>query len=815
MTRFPLQDKVLRAGGFKGKSLLIAAPTATGKSKLGIDFLFYYLSSKPPGSVNTYLVPYRALAREVFTTVLERGRAERPDAVIKMATGDYSDPELDLNKTDVLVATYEKCDSLLRDEPEFQPYVVVADEIHHLGDESRGARIEGLITKLLAREPQPLFFPLSATVGNPEELARWMKVEPLIGDEKDRVVRLSLERDFTTEKNTVVEEETIRTVKDGGQVLIFCNTRRRAEDQAAELGEAIEKRLSQETRRRLLELAKKLEESPGATKLMVNLVKQGVMFHHAGLDSNLRALIEQGFRERDLKAIACTPTLAGGVNLPARLVIVKDAHRISYFRRRARRSFLRAGEILQMLGRAGRPGLDKEGRGLVLFDSQDKDRPEAELLWESIAAKTSEVLESQIEKRFNYLMEFLLGAINLHGPCPIETLVEMLKRTFWYFQKRPRLADEGAGIIQKVIDGWEVRNRVTDAFRLEQLVVLGGSISATVRNNDGGTYGIQLVSTHFRCECPAFRFTPGQLEPCKHIAYLFHELLLGDKSNDPLISNVAIQVFLDLFGGKVGVIAKAREALKILKRWQFITDQKNQFSITKPGKVALASYLNLSLAHEISIRVLYHRGHTDGSQLLRWAVRDKLGVEETGEDWIEILTQWINEAPRDRIEQEVGYFPDFLAFKDQVNWILYTYRRFAALYDKTRLLETAKTLIRRLEHGVKEELLPLAVLNLPDIARGRLRHLLQKGVTDLWGLAAAKPERIAARNILPLAIAERAVGIARERVAVMEGIASGFPLRELKDRQPEICREISRRIFVPAEDVQDFLYEGVRRRYGR
>lgn len=88
----------------------------------------------PPGSVNTFLVPYRALARELFTTVLERGRAERPDAVIKVATGDHSDPETDRNNTDGPVATYEKSDSLLRDEPKFQPYLVVANEIHHLGD---------------------------------------------------------------------------------------------------------------------------------------------------------------------------------------------------------------------------------------------------------------------------------------------------------------------------------------------------------------------------------------------------------------------------------------------------------------------------------------------------------------------------------------------------------------------------------------------------------------------------------------------------------------------------------------------------------
>jgi replicative superfamily II helicase len=384
--------------------------------------------------------------------------------------------------------------------------------IHHLGDETRGARIEGLITRLLGSENRPLFFPLSATIGNPEDLAKWMNLECLVGGEKDRVVRLSFDRAFSANKNDFVEKKVIEVLEGEGQTLIFCNTRKRAENQASDLAGTVVARLSRETKERLGELSEKVRECPGATERITRLVSQGVMYHHAGLDGELRTLIEQGFRERNIKVIACTPTLAGGVNLPARLVIVKDAYRMSYFRGRAKRSFLRMGEMLQMLGRAGRPGLDKEGHGIVLFDKGDKERPEAEVLWQGIAAKTAEHVESQIEKRFNYLMEFLLGGVNLHGPCRVETLVKMVKQTFWYFQKRPRLEDEGGNIIRKVIDGWNAMDRVTEAFHLDQLVVVGGGISAKVRNEYGGTYNVQLLSTHFQCECPAFRFTPGQLD---------------------------------------------------------------------------------------------------------------------------------------------------------------------------------------------------------------------------------------------------------------------------------------------------------------
>ncbi len=802
---FPLVAKVMRAGGFAGTSLLIAAPTATGKSKIGIDLLFHYLGSKAPGAVNVYLVPYRALAREIFATVVERGRQEAPTAVIKVATGDYADPELDLQQMDILIATYEKCDSLLRDEATFRPYLVVADEIHHLGDTSRGARIEGLLTRLAAAQKVPLLFPLSATVGNADELARWLSIEPLIGDEGDRLVTLSVERRFTSDKAGVIEREVVRTLKQRGQALIFCNTRKRAEDQAVELASVVDKMVEEGGRQRLAALARRVAESPGATERMVRLVGQGVIYHHAGLDSDLRSLIEQGFRERDLKVIACTPTLAGGVNLPARLVIVKDAYRMSFFRGRPKKSFLRAGEVIQMLGRAGRPGLDREGRGLVLFDAQDEARPDAELLWQAIEAKRAEHVESQIERKFNYLMEFLLGGVNLHGPCEVETLIGLIKRTFWYFQKKPRLGDDDAAMIRKVIDSWEASDRVTGAFRLEELVVTAGAISARVRNL-GASYAVRLDSDRFNCQCPAFRFTPGQAEPCKHVAYLFHELLLGKKGDDPAIASVAVQLFLDLFGAKVGVIAKVREALRVLKRWQFITEKERRFSITKPGRVALASYLDLALAHEISGRVMNDRGRADETVLLKWATRDVLGVEESSEDWIEVLTRWMEEVPREEIEREVGYFPDFLAMRDQVNWVLMTYYWFAALYDNVYIQNRAKTLMRRLQHGVKEDVLPLAVLNLPDIGRGRLRHLAQKGILTPWDLAGAKPEKIVAKSLLPQAIAERAISLASEKTGAVERLVQGLPLREIRDREQEICREISRLILVPMNDVRDLLY---------
>ena len=102
---------------------------------------------------------------------------------------------------------------------------------------------------------------------------------------------------------------------------------------------------------------------------LVDLLSDGVTYHHAGLSRDARAAVEAAFRGHHLKVISCTPTLAAGVNLPARLVVVKDVFR-------TRRVVLSTGELLNMLGRAGRPGKVESGSGLALVESKLMDDEE-------------------------------------------------------------------------------------------------------------------------------------------------------------------------------------------------------------------------------------------------------------------------------------------------------------------------------------------------------------------------------------------------------------------------------------------------------
>ncbi len=106
------------------------------------------------------------------------------------------------------------------------------------------------------------------------------------------------------------------------------------------------------------------DEATSFDRGLAQLLRRGVAFHHAGLTNRHRKLVEAQFRERRLKALVATPTLAAGVNLPARRVIVRDL-------KRWEASFqsnqpLPVLEVLQMLGRAGRPGYDAEGEGVLM-----------------------------------------------------------------------------------------------------------------------------------------------------------------------------------------------------------------------------------------------------------------------------------------------------------------------------------------------------------------------------------------------------------------------------------------------------------------
>jgi helicase len=367
-----------------GESLVLACPTASGKSLVAYLAL---LRAARAGRTGLYLVPLRALAHEKAE---ELARFESLGLKVGLSIGDFDLPAEKLERLDVLVATSEKADGLLR---RGSPWldrrgVVVADEVRLLRDPERGPTLEVSLTRLRRNYPGLQVVALSATVANSEELARWLGARHIASEFRPVPLKLGVYyegritfTDLSTRdvggSGDAVPRLVRSIVEEGGQALVFVSTRRASEQVAEALGPVVRPLLAAEERleaRRSVEsLGETSDEETEGIRRLASLIPNGVAFHNASLTNGERIVVEHAFRNRTLKALAATPTLAAGINLPARRVIVRDLSR--YDDRLGMQAPLPATEVHQMLGRAGRPRFDPYGEAILLArTAEDEDR---------------------------------------------------------------------------------------------------------------------------------------------------------------------------------------------------------------------------------------------------------------------------------------------------------------------------------------------------------------------------------------------------------------------------------------------------------
>ncbi len=364
-----------------GESVLLACPTASGKSLVAYLGLVRAARHHRTG---LYLVPLRALAQEKHE---ELQAFERLGLRVGISIGDFDLPSATLEKLDILVATSEKADALLR---RGSPWLdrlgcVVADEVHLLRDPDRGPTLEVSLTRLRRAHPELQLIALSATVGNSVELAEWMRARHIASEFRPVPLRSGVYHDgtitFTDLTNRRVPgpgdalPRLVRTViEDGGQALVFVNTRKASEQVAEALAPTVrgllDRRGRDEAVRAREELGQVSEEETEGIRRLGHLLPDGIAFHNASLTNPERRVVERAFRDRILKALVATPTLAAGINLPARRVIVRDTHR--YDDRVGGQAPIPALEIQQMCGRAGRPRFDREGEAVLLARSVEE-----------------------------------------------------------------------------------------------------------------------------------------------------------------------------------------------------------------------------------------------------------------------------------------------------------------------------------------------------------------------------------------------------------------------------------------------------------
>ncbi len=376
----PVQKEAVEKGLFTDKNLVVVAPTASGKTLVGEMALVKKAYEK---KIGLYLVPLRALASEKY---YDFKKLEKLGFRIGISTGDYESPAEYLGRYDIIIATYERFDSLLRLKPSWLRKVgtVVIDELHMIGDDERGPILEMIIARLLKTNIQVIG--LSATIGNPLDLAKWINAE--LVDVPYRPVKL-IEGVYDRKKHKILfidgrEEKIVhrignaalnialQSISAGIQVLIFVHNRRKTEEWAYKLTEHLGLFQHFIDKRKVDELLRKLKESPSRVERekLEYLIKRGVAYHHAGLSNIARKVVEEGFRNRVIRIVFATPTLAAGVNLPARRVLV-SIKRYSPLRRRTVN--IPIYEYKQMAGRAGRPKFDPFGEAIIYDASNNSE----------------------------------------------------------------------------------------------------------------------------------------------------------------------------------------------------------------------------------------------------------------------------------------------------------------------------------------------------------------------------------------------------------------------------------------------------------
>ena len=377
---YPPQVDSVKSGLLDGKSILVSAPTASGKTLIAMLAMFSFLS-KNNGKV-VYLSPLRALAAEKFTEFKKLEKIALGKKIkVGISTGDFDGIEKNLEKSDILILTNEKMDSVIRHGVEWIDEIglVISDEVHLIGDENRGPTLEMILTQLKLLDSKPQIVGLSATITNSDEIATWLDCKLVKNDW--RPVPLSegvCDGGEVTmnDGNTFEVERSLRgtpidlgvqSVKQGGQSLVFAETRTRSKSLATKAADVISQMLKKNELKELEKTSKKIlsqNENTEIVKTLAILVKKGVAFHHAGLNQNCREIIEKEFRNGTIKLLSSTPTLAAGVNLPARRVVISNINR--YNAKIGRNMPISILEYKQLCGRAGRPQYDDYGESIIV-----------------------------------------------------------------------------------------------------------------------------------------------------------------------------------------------------------------------------------------------------------------------------------------------------------------------------------------------------------------------------------------------------------------------------------------------------------------
>lgn len=657
---YPYQEEVVRKK-LLAKNYVLSIPTAAGKTLVATLSMIKTLEM---GRKAVYIVPLVALAFEKYNYFKEFF----DDYRVAISVGDYDQTDPWLAKYDLIICTTEKFDSLIRHGISWidQVGLVVIDEIHLLNDSSRGPTLEILIARLKKLIPKAQLIALSATIKNSKELAKWLKAKLVESD--FRPVKLyegvayphevkffeksGYKLSTSLELEAGIAEHILRIRK---QALFFVSTRRRAESLAKNLSKIVRNWLGRNEEKLLRKIADEIENAlevpTKQCKSLASCVRRGIAFHHAGLLSRQKRLIEENFRNGSIKIIVATPTLAAGVDIPAFSVIIRDAKR---YYPGIGSIYIPVLEYKQFVGRAGRPTWDAFGESILIAKSES----DAEDLAEKFIFGELEEIRSKLGYE-PLLRMHILALIASEFVKNRKELHNFFQKTFFYFQygDLSYIEDKIESILDQLREWNFIKTR-------------RGKLAAT------------------------------------RLGKRVSELYL-----DPLTANYFVECL-----GKVG------KELKDISFLQVICNSFEMHPLLNVSPSETKDIVDYVIKNErYFLQEIPDEWDLDYDRFLR-SVKTAMCFEA-----------WINERTEDEILTKFRVAPGELRSKIQIaDWLIYSLQELALLLGYKEILRDIRKLRVRLEHGVKEELIPL--VRLRNVGRRRARTLWSSNLRSLSDL---------------------------------------------------------------------------------
>ncbi|XP_038193967.1 probable ATP-dependent DNA helicase HFM1 isoform X4 [Arvicola amphibius] len=443
-----IQSKAFDDILYTDRNFVICAPTGSGKTvlfELAITRLLMEVPLPWSNMKIVYMAPIKALCSQRFDDWKEKFGSMGLNC--KELTGDtVMDDLFEIQHTHIIMTTPEKWDSMTRKWRDNSLVQLVRlfliDEVHIIKDENRGPILEVVVSRMKTVQsssralqnasPVPMrFVAVSATIPNVEDIAEWLSdgEKPAVYlrmDESHRPVKLQkvvlgfpcssnqTEFKFDLALNYKVYS-VIRTYSDQKPTLVFCATRKGVQQAASVLVKDAKFIISMGQKLRLQKSAYSIRDSK-----LKDVVVYGVGYHHAGLELSDRKLVEELFTSGDLPVLFTTSTLAMGVNLPAHLVVIKSTMHYSggVFEEYSET------DILQMIGRAGRPQFDTAATAVIMTRLSTREKYVQMLA-------CNDTVESSLHR---HLIEHLNAEIVLHTITDVNIALDWIRSTLLYIR---------------------------------------------------------------------------------------------------------------------------------------------------------------------------------------------------------------------------------------------------------------------------------------------------------------------------------------------------------------------------------------------